>query len=84
MNGQAGSDGGQNVSSETTPDVITEATHGTNANGTVQMERQVDVKKMKVVFDEKLGRDKPGKRLLRYQENPRENWGPMKRAKGSG
>ncbi|KAL1589409.1 hypothetical protein WHR41_01986 [Cladosporium halotolerans] len=40
-----------------------------------------DVKKMKVVFDEALGRDKKGRRLVRYQQNPRENWGPMARAK---
>ncbi|KAJ9621193.1 RNA methyltransferase tRNA(m5U54)methyltransferase [Taxawa tesnikishii (nom. ined.)] len=36
----------------------------------------------KVVFDEVLGKDKLGKRLLRYQINPRDNWGPMSRAKG--
>ena len=37
----------------------------------------------KIVFDEVLGKDRPGKRLVRYQQNPRENWGPMVRAKGS-
>ncbi|KAI1770862.1 dimethylguanosine tRNA methyltransferase [Hypoxylon cercidicola] len=38
------------------------------------------VDKMEVVFDKKLGRDttKPG--LIRYQTNPRENWGPQSRA----
>ncbi|GAB7346201.1 hypothetical protein MBLNU457_4939t1 [Dothideomycetes sp. NU457] len=36
----------------------------------------------KVEFDEKLGKDKDPKRLLRYQLNPRANWGPMARAKG--
>ena len=38
-----------------------------------------------VVFDERLGREKStgtGK-LVRYQSNPRENWGPMNKAKGS-
>lgn len=35
----------------------------------------------KVVFDGKLGRDKQSKRLVRYQVNPRANWGPMTRAK---
>lgn len=36
-----------------------------------------------VVFDEKLGRDsEKKKRLVRYQTNPRANWGPMNRAKG--
>jgi tRNA (guanine26-N2/guanine27-N2)-dimethyltransferase len=36
-------------------------------------------------FDENLGRqDAPLRGLVRYQQNPRENWGPMARAKGSG
>lgn len=44
---------------------------------------QAEVKRgTKVVFDEKLGKDKEGKRLVRYQQNPRENWGPMTKAKG--
>ncbi|KAK1836795.1 S-adenosyl-L-methionine-dependent methyltransferase [Podospora conica] len=34
-----------------------------------------------VVFDEKLGQE-PKTNLVRYQMNPRENWGPMNRAKG--
>jgi len=34
-----------------------------------------------VVFDEAKGRYKE-KKLVRYQHNPRENWGPMTRAKG--
>ena len=54
--------------------------------------KEQDVSKLDVVFDEKLGRDeddragkgggKAKKRLVRYQQNPRENWGPMARAKG--
>ncbi|KAI9845567.1 MAG: RNA methyltransferase tRNA(m5U54)methyltransferase [Sclerophora amabilis] len=40
-------------------------------------------KRLKVVFDEKLGaRSIRDKRLVRYQINPRTNWGPMSRAKG--
>ncbi|EQB49590.1 N2,N2-dimethylguanosine tRNA methyltransferase [Colletotrichum gloeosporioides Cg-14] len=38
-----------------------------------------------LVFDEKLaqlGKRTQGKKLVRYQMNPRENWGPMTRAKG--
>jgi tRNA (guanine26-N2/guanine27-N2)-dimethyltransferase len=35
-----------------------------------------------VVFDEELGRPKDNKKLIRYQVNPRANWGPMARAKG--
>lgn len=54
------------------------------ANGTSSEDLAVNAKRLNVIFDEKLGKDKPGKRLLRYQQNPRENWGPMARAKGSG
>lgn len=36
-----------------------------------------------VVFDKKLGRDLSKKGLVRYQTNPRENWGPVTRAKGN-
>ena len=39
-------------------------------------------KRLKVVFDENLGREKETRRLVRYQVNPRPNWGPMNRAKG--
>ncbi|PSS02170.1 S-adenosyl-L-methionine-dependent methyltransferase [Coniella lustricola] len=35
-----------------------------------------------IVFDEKLGREKNKEKLVRYQMNPRENWGPMNRARG--
>ncbi|KAL1838236.1 hypothetical protein VTJ49DRAFT_2870 [Mycothermus thermophilus] len=35
-----------------------------------------------VVFDEELGKIKDKRKLVRYQMNPRENWGPMTRAKG--
>lgn len=36
-----------------------------------------------IVFDEDLGRAYGrGEKLVRYQLNPRENWGPMNRAKG--
>ncbi|KAJ9499711.1 RNA methyltransferase tRNA(m5U54)methyltransferase [Exophiala xenobiotica] len=40
----------------------------------------VETSKLKIVFDEKLGREKPRAKLVRYQMNPRENWGPMSRA----
>ncbi|KAI0430412.1 S-adenosyl-L-methionine-dependent methyltransferase [Xylaria sp. FL1042] len=41
-----------------------------------------EIDKLEVVFDQRLGRDtsKPG--LVRYQNNPKENWGPQSRAKG--
>ncbi|KAF2746563.1 TRM-domain-containing protein [Sporormia fimetaria CBS 119925] len=35
----------------------------------------------KVVFDERLGRDHDRGKYVRYQLAPRENWGPMSRAK---
>lgn len=38
--------------------------------------------KLEIVFDEALGKEKDNKKIVRYQVNPRENWGPMNRAKG--
>lgn len=37
---------------------------------------------LEIVFDEQLGKERDTKKLVRYQVNPRENWGPMNRAKG--
>lgn len=39
-------------------------------------------KKIEVIFDEKLGAERDTKKLVRYQVNPRDNWGPMARARG--
>ncbi|KAI4251344.1 MAG: hypothetical protein LQ352_004910 [Teloschistes flavicans] len=36
-----------------------------------------------VVFDEKLGKEAIGKKMVRYQMNPRPDWGPMSKAKGT-
>lgn len=59
-------------------------TNGTS--GTEQAKEQTEAaqeeKMPEVVFDEALGRDVEPVKLLRYQTNPRENWGPMSRAKG--
>ncbi|KAI1179465.1 S-adenosyl-L-methionine-dependent methyltransferase [Nemania sp. FL0916] len=41
-----------------------------------------EVDKLEVVFDQRLGRDKSKPGLVRYQNNPKENWGPQSRAKG--
>ncbi|KAH9883742.1 dimethylguanosine tRNA methyltransferase [Xylariomycetidae sp. FL2044] len=41
-----------------------------------------EIDKLEVVFDQKLGRDISKKGLVRYQLNPRENWGPLSKAKG--
>ena len=40
------------------------------------------IRRMEVVFDAKLGKEKPRGKLVRYQINPRANWGPMNRAGG--
>ncbi|ROV91666.1 hypothetical protein VMCG_09263 [Cytospora schulzeri] len=45
-------------------------------------EGEKEEEKRAVIFDEKLGREKNKEKLIRYQMNPRENWGPMNRAKG--
>ncbi|KAI5199253.1 N2,N2-dimethylguanosine tRNA methyltransferase [Aureobasidium subglaciale] len=42
-----------------------------------------DIFKHKIKFDEQLGKDYYSKKLMRYQTNPRANWGPMSRAKGA-
>lgn len=57
-------------------------------NGKVQTDEEKTKEELKraLVFDEnleKLGREKRDRRLVRYQVNPRENWGPMARARGS-
>lgn len=43
---------------------------------------KLDGKKPQIVFDEVLGKEEDAKKFVRYQQNPRENWGPMNRAKG--
>ena len=42
---------------------------------------QIPLSKLKIVFDEKLGKEREGKHMVRYQFNPRPDWGPMNRAK---
>lgn len=74
---------------------MTSASNGLNettqANGANEVE-SIDPKKpsndpkvseLKIVFDENLGREKPRGKLVRYQINPRANWGPMNRAAGN-
>ncbi|KAF1829611.1 TRM-domain-containing protein [Decorospora gaudefroyi] len=41
----------------------------------------LDTTTFEVVFDEKLGKDHDRGKFVRYQLAPRENWGPMSRAK---
>ncbi|KAJ4294834.1 RNA methyltransferase tRNA(m5U54)methyltransferase [Collariella sp. IMI 366227] len=45
-------------------------------------ERPIEAMTQEVVFDEQLGRYGDKTKLVRYQMNPRENWGPMNRASG--
>lgn len=51
-------------------------------NCKVSADTTIEKKKFEIVFDEQLGKEKDTKKLVRYQLNPRENWGPMNRAKG--
>ncbi|KAL9074084.1 MAG: hypothetical protein Q9161_002494 [Pseudevernia consocians] len=44
--------------------------------------RDVHPSKLRIVFDEKLGKEPERKRMVRYQPNPRPDWGPMNRARG--
>lgn len=75
-------------SGDGTPEIVTEKTALLEEAGTATLppSRDVPPSTLKVVFDEVLGRDFDGKgkakKLVRYQQNPRENWGPMSRAKG--
>ena len=46
--------------------------------------RHEKMSKLNIIFDEKLGRERPKKGLVRYPMNPQPNWGPMNRATGSG
>jgi len=80
QNGSKTTDESPNGDAET-PEIVTE--HAATTNGeTAESVKAQDIKKLKVVFDEALGRDKPQKKkLVRYQVNPRENWGPMSRAR---
>lgn len=74
---------------QSTPEVnIKDETSGLDANGTEEKDLSekdapsVESKKLEIVFDEKLGEQKDTKKIVRYQVNPRENWGPMNRASG--
>lgn len=50
--------------------------------GNTEKKDDDDIDKLEVVFDQRLGRDKSKPGLVRYQTNPKENWGPQSRAKG--
>ncbi len=61
-----------------------EAGTATNAEAEDREDGPRDVRpsKLKIVFDEKLGKEPQRNRLVRYQANPRPDWGPMNKAKG--
>jgi tRNA (guanine26-N2/guanine27-N2)-dimethyltransferase len=59
-----------------------ETDNGVEAGAEKVNDTPTEKEKFEVVFDEKLGREKDTRKLVRYQLNPRENWGPMNRAKG--
>lgn len=44
--------------------------------------QDVNPSKLNVVFNEKLGREPQRRKMVRYQVNPRPDWGPMNRARG--
>jgi tRNA (guanine26-N2/guanine27-N2)-dimethyltransferase len=53
------------------------------ANGRATSPSPLPASKLDIVFDERLGKEKDRGKLVRYQTNPRANWGPMNRAGGS-
>lgn len=77
------------VPAEAMMDVTPEARNGAeDVEATVPVEAKdlpayMNIK-FEVNFDERLGKDHDRGKYVRYQLAPRENWGPMSRAKGSG
>ncbi|KAK4100305.1 N2,N2-dimethylguanosine tRNA methyltransferase [Parathielavia hyrcaniae] len=66
------------------PDATESGRQGDKQTGSPQSPKPDSrpTKSQEVVFDERLGRYQDKGKYVRYQENPRENWGPMNRAKG--
>lgn len=56
------------------------ATAAEDGSSTTTTTKPLD--ELEIVFDERLGKDKPRGKLVRYQTNPCANWGPMNRAGG--
>jgi tRNA (guanine26-N2/guanine27-N2)-dimethyltransferase len=55
----------------------------TKAEGRATSPLPLPASKLDIVFDERLGKEKDRGKLVRYQINPRANWGPMNKASGS-
>lgn len=54
-----------------------------NATENQDEESKSEIDKLEVVFNQALGKDSKSKKgLVRYQMNPKENWGPLSKAKG--
>ncbi len=53
---------------------------GDLSDDTAKAKSALDPGKLTIIFDEALGKDKSGRKVCRYQLNPRPNWGPMNRA----
>lgn len=75
--------GGRDVSAKNSGGSAGEQSGSMPKTGARANEKDIDLDKLEVVFDRKLRREGSKKDLLRYQRNPKENWGPMVRAKGS-
>lgn len=66
-------------------DNSTDDINGDEGNGPIAIGKKVPMHKLKIVFDEQLGKkseEVEGKKIVRYQMNPRANWGPLSRATG--
>ena len=61
----------------------TNGTDGPQTTGATTDQTPKPVDQLQIVFDEKLGKERPRGKLVRYQINPTENWGPMRRAGGT-
>ena len=63
--------------------VVTKEGGATDINWRANSPAPVPANKLHIVFDGQLGKEKERGKLVRYQINPRANWGPMNRAGGN-
>lgn len=61
-----------------------EAGDGTSNSSASHPNRQTPIEPsaLTIKFDEALGKERVGKKIVRYQVNPRPDWGPMNKASG--
>ena len=55
---------------------------GAQKSVTAPAQAEIPPNELEIVFDETLGKEPQGRRMVKYQVNPRPDWGPMNRAKG--